>query len=442
MEVPVQQRREVRLFPRQYEAINFSTQFGAAVSGVQSGKTFLGAHWAGKKIAEFPDKNGIIVAPTYKILNAATLKKFFDVFPELRSYYKEQKGEINLPTGGTVYIRSADNPLGIEGITAHWAWLDEGGMCSVLTWTVLRSRVSSTGGQVLITTTPYNMGWLYTDFYLPCIERRDPSLSFFTWSSVDNPHFNKGFYAQEQSRLPPEEFARRYQGAFRKMAGLVWDLPAEQIIAPMENLAAKSEARIIGVDWGYRNPAAVVVCFLRDQQWYVVDEWKQAERTTGEIIQVIQNKLKEHRVTKVYPDPAEPDRIEECRRAGIPVYEANNDVIGGVNAIRQLIYEKRFFVFNTCTELLLEMSMYHYPEQRPTDQNKPPKEEPERINDHLCSALRYALYSYQPVKTEYVATPPMWPEYMQKLGYPSPSAVARQKATPARWPDYFRGLGY
>jgi len=71
----------VKLFPAQFDAFNFTTQFGAAVAGVQSGKTFLGSHWAGKKIIEFPEKDGIIAAPTYKILQQATLKKFFNTFP-------------------------------------------------------------------------------------------------------------------------------------------------------------------------------------------------------------------------------------------------------------------------------------------------------------------------------------------------------------------------
>ena len=82
METQTQAReRVVKFFAKQFDAFSFTTQFGAAVAGVQSGKTFWGAHWAGKKIAEFPDKNGIIVAPTYKILQAATIKKFFDVCP-------------------------------------------------------------------------------------------------------------------------------------------------------------------------------------------------------------------------------------------------------------------------------------------------------------------------------------------------------------------------
>ena len=83
---------KIKLFGQQYDAFCFQTQFAAAVAGVQSGKTFLGAYWSLKKIQEFPKQNGLIVAPTYKILQAATLNKFFQVMPSLRKYYKEQKG--------------------------------------------------------------------------------------------------------------------------------------------------------------------------------------------------------------------------------------------------------------------------------------------------------------------------------------------------------------
>lgn len=401
----------VELFPKQFRALNFTTQFGAVVAGVQSGKTFTGAHWAGKKIQEFPDKNGIIVAPTYKILQAATLKKFFDVFPELRVYYKEQKGEIQLPTGGTVYIRSADNPLGIEGITAHWVWLDEGGMTSVLTWTVLRSRVSMTGGQILITTTPYNMGWLYQDFFLPWKNKEDKQLSFFTWKSIENPYFNKEFYEAEKRRLRPEEFSRRYEGEFKKMTGLVYDLPQEQIIAPMD-VNIKTEVRIMGIDWGFRNPAAIPILYLRDNAWYVVDEWKEAEKTTPEIIQVLNNKLKEHKATRVYPDPAEPDRIQECKNANLPMYETNKDIKGGVSFIQTLIREKKFFVCSNCVQTLDEMSMYHYPEG---EEGKPYKDEPEKFNDHLMDAIRYAIYSYVPFQQyDYKPSSPIMSYYGDK----------------------------
>jgi len=400
-------KTELKLFGPQFDAYNFKTRFAAAVAGVQSGKTFLGANWAMKKMQEFPAGTGIIAAPTYKILQAATLKKLFDLEPTFRSWFKEQKGEIHLPTGGIIYVRSADSPLGIEGITADWAWLDEGGMASVLTWTVLRSRVSMTGGQILITTTPYNMGWLYQDFFVPWREKQDKALSFFTWKSVDNPYYDKEFYEAEKKRLSPEEFGRRYMGEFRKMTGLVWDLPHEQIIEPIEGLIKKSDARIMGIDWGWRNPAGIIVAVRYDDAWYIVDEWKKAEKTTAEILQVASNMAKEYKVQRVYPDPAEPDRVHEAKRERLPVYDTNKDVLGGLSTVRQLIYEKRFFVYNKCKETIDEMSMYHYPESG-LDEGKEDKELPEKFNDHLMDALRYAIYSHGQVrKTPAVASEPI-----------------------------------
>lgn len=408
-----QQVKRIKLFDKQFQAINFKTQFCAVVCGVQSGKTFLGCYWAMKKIQEFPKSYGAIIAPTYKILQQSTLPKFFQEFPQLRKYYKSQKGEISLPTGGTVFVRSADNPLGIEGMTLNWWWLDEGGMTSTLTWTVLRSRVSMTGGQGLITTTPYNMLWLYRDFYLPWKDGLDNNLDFYSWKSVENPFFSQKFYDAEKRRLKPEEFARRYMGQFQKMTGLVYDLPTEQIIDP-KDIMKKSEIRVIGVDWGFRNPAAVVAVYCYDNVWYVADEWRKAGRTTEEIRQVIKNMLSQHHATKVYPDPAEPDRIEECRRDGIPVMEVDKDIKGGVSYIQQLIREKRFYIFNTCPETIDEINMYHYPEE---EEDKAAKDLPEKFEDHLMDAMRYAIYSTKQVRrTPAIASEPALP-YYPELGF-------------------------
>jgi len=408
-----QTKRIVKFFPKQFKAFNFTTQFGATVCGSQSGKTFLGAHWAGKKIIEFPKDNGAIIAPTYKILQQATMEKFFQVFPELRRYYKEQKGVIELPTGGKIFVRSADNPLGIEGMTIHWWWFDEAGMAPRLSWVVLRTRVSMTGGQGLITTTPHNMGWLYQEYYIPWKDKIDDQLSFFTWASIENPYFDKKFYEAEKRRLRPEEFARRYEGRFEKMEGLVYELPEEQIIEPIPNFRNRCEARIMGVDWGFRNPSAIVNCFLYDKAWYITDEWKEPEKTTAEIIEVMKVMKTEARIIRVYPDPAEPDRLEECKRAGITVEEANKDLKGGISYIQQLINEKRFFVFKNCHETLDEMNTYHYPEGQ---EGKPFKDEPEKLNDHIMDAMRYAIFSHpRGHMFEPVATPAIKP-YHPEIG--------------------------
>jgi hypothetical protein len=85
----------------QWEALNFPTQFGAAICGSQSGKTTVGAVWAGLRIQdELKTKKprpGLIGAPTYKLLRQSTLQKFWEQFPNLQQYYRKQESVIELP---------------------------------------------------------------------------------------------------------------------------------------------------------------------------------------------------------------------------------------------------------------------------------------------------------------------------------------------------------
>jgi phage terminase large subunit len=377
---------EVELFSKQFDAFNFKTQFGAAIAGVQSGKTFMGSLWAGKKINEFPDKDGIIAAPTYKILQQSTLAKFFSNFPTLHKYYRESKGVIELPTGGNVYVRSADQPFGSEGITAWWEWLDEAGQMSRMAWTVYRSRIAMTGGQQLITTTPYAMNWLYTDYFLPWQRKEDLNYSCFTWKSIENPHFPKEYFEAERRRLSEEEFARRYCGEFAKMEGLVYDLPTDQIIEPTDKLNVRDV--ILGLDFGFHNPSAgVVIKVSADNVFYVTDEYYEAGKTQDELEDELKTLQRTVPYRQVYPDPAEPDRIAAMKKHGFYTKDVDKNVMLGIDKVRELIRKKQLFVFNRCKYFLDEINYYHY------DSDKP-KEEPVKEKDHLMDALRYALYNY------------------------------------------------
>ena len=180
-----------------------------------------------------------------------------------------------MPTGGKVFIRSADQPLGIEGMTVHWAWLDEYGQAPKLAWTVVRSRVSTTGGQVMITTTPYAMNWLYGDIYERWSKKEDKDIAVFTWKSIENPFFPKSYYDKERTRLSKEEFRRRYEGEFSRMEGLVYeDFTTDLIIEPriIEGISTTA-----GVDFGFTNPTAIeVIRKDKDGKFYVIDEYYEA----------------------------------------------------------------------------------------------------------------------------------------------------------------------
>ena len=256
---------------------------------------------------------------------------------------------------------------------------------------VLRPTLTDTQGEVMFISTPKGFNHFYTLYHK---QNEDKDFQSFHFTSYDNPYNKKEEIDKAQTELSDNQFAQEYLADFRKVEGLVYNLDEREIIEPVD-VSIKTEERIIGVDWGYRNPAAIVVLYLKDKEWIVADEWKQAERTTAEIIQVLQNKLVEHRVRRIYCDSAEPDRIEECRRASLPVHEANKDVEGGISHIQNLFKEKRLKVCKNFKYIQEEFNTYQYAEGK---DGKPNKEEPEKMNDHLLDALRYAIYSYKPIK--------------------------------------------
>lgn len=399
------QQKTVELHQKQYEAFNFKTQYCAAISGIQGGKTFLGTYWSAKQIADMPDGGiGLIVAPTYKILDQSTLVKFFEEFPQYRKFYKEQKRTIILGNK-TVFIRSAEEPYSLEGITADWVWGDEAGAFSLLVWTILRSRTAIKRGKILFTTTPYNMGWLYRDFFLPWKNGTDKDLSVVTWASADSPYFPAEFAEKEKRRLRTEEYNRRYLGEFTRMEGLVYPLHQWHIIKPIEGLRA--DITIGGIDWGWTNPAALAVIKYFDGKWYLVDEWYKTGKTTKEIVEAAINLQNKWGINRWYADSANPEKIVEASTGTglyiIPYDKGKDALQAGISYIQQELNEGRFFTYNTNKNALDEFESYHYPEADKVNQSNMDTPIPE--DNHLMDCIRYAIHGYQPARKYPIRVP-------------------------------------
>lgn len=440
--------------PIQWEALNFDnkefcekkgeepTQFGAAICGSQSGKTTIGAVWTGLKIQEEMSKPtprpGLIGAPTYKILRQSTLQKFWEQFPNLQQYYRKQENIIEIPYQDKkgdvkvypIFVRSFDRPLGVEGMSPGFAWLDEFGLCDQLSWTVVKTRMTVTQGKIFITTTPYNTGFLYRDIYLPAKEGVDTRMKLYTWSAYDLATFfeelakkEKGekkreFIAKaegvrahlfsEKRSLAPEEFAKRYLGEFTRMTGLVYNLEDHHYI----NRETKRWDKVIGgIDWGYHHPA-VGVYGLEGDTWYVIGEWGGTKNTTDEIIDACKELQEEFGVSRWYADSANPEKIKQANR-GTGLYvvgfkknkrHMSGDTKGttrssiqyGISFIQQLIREGRLKVFDDLNYHRNEFESYHYPEEpKPGQEDLPDKKDG---NDHFLDAMRYAITGDAPAR--------------------------------------------
>ncbi len=379
--------KTIKLHQWQDKIIFAPQRFKALVAGLQSGKTTGGAVWARIQFDAYPQDTGLICSPTYKILSQSTLPKFFELNPDLKKFYKKGDNEILIPGRGTIFIRSTENPNVIEGMTLKWAWADEAGQMKLDAWINLQGRLSILKGNLFCSTTPYTLNWLYTDFYEQ-FKKGNSDYLVVQFRSCDNPYFPQEEYDRVKATMDSRTFRRRYDGLFEKMEGLVYEdfILSVHVVEPRES---KFKEVIAGIDWGFTNPAAIAVIGIDyDNTFYLIDEYYKSEKTTAEIIVKLKEFDNKYHIRMYYPDPAEPDRLEEMKRAGLYPREVNKDIRLGIDKVRELIRKNQFKVFNTCKYALDEFSIYHYPEG--------PKEEPIKEDDHLMDAIRYAIYGYQP----------------------------------------------
>ena len=142
---------------------------------------------------------------------------------------------------------------------------------------------------------------------------------------------------------------------------------------------------IAGVDFGYTNPTAMLTILVDSQgNYWITKEFYKTGMTNQDFIEYASS----YDINKFYPDPAEPDRIEEMRRACMNVQEVNKDITLGINRVQDLLNSGRIKIHKDCLSLIMEMEMYVW------DENKLPKEVPIKSNDHAMDALRYALFMH------------------------------------------------
>jgi phage terminase large subunit len=150
-------------------------------------------------------------------------------------------------------------------------------------------------------------------------------------------------------------------------------------------------SKCYGLDFGYNNPTALVSVTESDQEIYWKEEIYQSHLTNSDLIPMLKQIVKPHEI--IYCDSAEPNRIEELKRAGIKATPANKDVKSGIDFIKS----RKLFIHSGSANLLKEIKSYKYMDQGKRVGNEP--EIPLKLNDHAMDAGRYASISFKKPKT-------------------------------------------
>lgn len=262
----------------QLEAWNSTARFIAIISGTQGGKTSFVPHWLLREIGLRGNGDYLYICPTFTLLEKKALPEFLEVFESrghlgswkaggmkfvfseagMKFIHGEGNYDILRPT--TVFFGHAQNPDSLESATAKAAVLDEAGQKSFKldSWLAILRRLSLHTGRALIATTPYNLGWLYTEIYKRW-KAGDTDYHVIQFASTMNPNFPLAEMERAERSMPKWKFEMFYKGIFTKPAGIIFDTFNEKDNVIEDFAIPHNWLRVLGIDFGSPN-MAVVFC--------------------------------------------------------------------------------------------------------------------------------------------------------------------------------------
>jgi phage terminase large subunit len=139
-----------------------------------------------------------------------------------------------------------------------------------------------------------------------------------------------------------------------------------------------------GLDFGYTNPSAMVKVTHYEGANYVEEVLYQSGLTVPEMINHLKQIVPHHAV--IYADAAEPKTIEEIYKAGFNIKPSHKDVWAGIVGVKSY----PLYVKYGSENLVGELQSYKWKKDKADNV----LEEPVKANDHLCDAMRYAIFTH------------------------------------------------
>ena len=156
-----------------------------------------------------------------------------------------------------------------------------------------------------------------------------------------------------------------------------------------------------GIDFGFRNPTAIIKSFMCDSALYIESEIEQVEMLTNQITPKLKEIMPElvQQYKELYGDSARPDTIAQLStEINIkPAYKGQNSVKEGIMYLKNF---SKIYIHPRCVKTLYAFMNYKYKVVPKTGEIL---DEVVKKNDHLIDALRYS-YSreiealYHPVR--------------------------------------------
>ncbi len=374
-------------------------------------------------------------------LRRTTMKLFHDLLPpELIVDKKDAAAQTTIKSlkgTATFYFVGLDEPEKLDSLNLSAASIDEASQSSEEAFLKLKGRLRNPKGlrKMLLVGNPKGHDYVYKYFIAQKCFRpvQDPRTKKITTEeqqknnyrliiapSTENKHLPPNYIQEMLATYGPERIKRDIYGSFDSFEGQVYSEfdRATHVVRPFRIPA--NWDRHIRIDHGFRNPAAILFFAISpDGEVYIYNEIYVREWLIKEI--VVGNKKESKRGLNDYIRGAETFRSAKIdpstknRRGSTgesdfdeylrhwptqlpPLQLAKNAVELGIDRVKTYLKvhpktnKPSLYIFDTCHNVLEEITTYRYPELKPNEAGqKADKENPLKVNDHALDALRYMI---------------------------------------------------
>ena len=401
-----------RFHRSQARAMKSDRRFVAIVAGAQSGKSECGPPWLHREMKLRGPGDYMVVTPDYQLLAKKALpvfRRLFETLLKLGKYNAQDhifpvspEGEIALwgdrqSEETRVHFGYAAKPESLEAATAKAAWCDEAGQkdFKLASWQAILRRLSIHEGRVLITTTPYDFGWLKQKLYDPW-KAGSELIEFVNFESRDNPAFPQREWERAKLDMPRWKFDLMYRGIFTKPAGVIFDNFESDRDKCAPFTIDPRWHRYLGMDFGGVNTVGLFYAQEPGSNTlYLYREYKAGSRTASQHVEAILAKSRWFEGPGFQPlqaaggSKSEDQWRDEFAQAGLGLDAPDfADVEVGIDRVYGFHAREEVKVFSDCEGYLEEKATY----RRKLDAlDQPTPEIQDKSSFHYMDAERYIL---------------------------------------------------
>lgn len=191
----------------------------------------------------------------------------------------------------------------------------------------------------------------------------------------------------------PATFKREWEADPDAGEGLVYPFDESFHVRPPPPMAAFREF-IVGMDHGWVDPGVLLLGGVlghgEDATLWLLDESYETECPSH----IWDQRAQQWGTATFWPDPSRPERIAALRALGITVGDTDNEILGGVARVADLMFIRtlesgerysRLYVSPKCKNTIRELGLY----RRKKLPDGSFDEKPADKDNHACDALRY-----------------------------------------------------